>query len=74
MTTIARLLIGSGVVLILMGVLVWALGSFLPLGKLPGDLRFGNDHVRVFIPIASCLILSVALTVILNLIIRLFGR
>jgi hypothetical protein len=41
-------------------------------GRLPGDIRFEGGNSRVYIPITSMLIVSVALTVVVNLIRRLW--
>jgi H+/Cl- antiporter ClcA len=55
-----------------LAVLVGAALQFAPwlvnwFGKLPGDLRIGSGNTRVFIPITSMLLLSVVLTIIVNL-------
>jgi uncharacterized membrane protein len=57
-------LIAAGIVIALLGVLVMVLGRF-GLFRLPGDLEFGSKNWRVYIPIASCIILSIILTLIL---------
>jgi hypothetical protein len=36
-------------------------------GRLPGDIRIESERSRVFIPITSMVILSVVLTVLINL-------
>ena len=36
-------------------------------GRLPGDIRIEHEHSKVFIPITSMVIISIVLTVILNL-------
>lgn len=60
---VAALVIGvAGLVLLLLG----ALG----LGRLPGDLTFGSGNVRVFVPLATSIVLSVVATVVLNLLTR----
>lgn len=56
---------GLGLLLVLLGQMPW-------LGRLPGDIRIQRDNVSCFIPLATSLLLSLALTVILNLLIRLF--
>ena len=60
-------LIAVGIFIAVLGVLVMLLGR-VGLFKLPGDLQFGSKNWRVYIPIASCLIISVILTLILWLI------
>jgi hypothetical protein len=60
--------------LILAGLCVAALGGILlvaghlGLGRLPGDLHFRRGHVSVSVPLATGLVLSIAATLILNLI------
>jgi hypothetical protein len=54
-------------------VIAGALIEFAPalrLGRLPGDLTFGNQNVRFFIPLGTSLLLSILLTIILALINR----
>ncbi len=65
------LLVALGIGLVILGLLVWsgALGWF---GRLPGDIRIERDSVRVYIPLVSMLIVSVALSALLYLIRRLF--
>jgi len=65
------MIVGAGVVLIVIGGLVW-LGGFSWFGRLPGDIRIERDTVRVYIPLVSMLVVSVALTLLLNLIRRFF--
>jgi hypothetical protein len=60
-------LIAAGIFIAVLGVLAMLLGK-VGLFKLPGDLQFGSKNWRIYIPIASCVIISVILTVILWLI------
>ncbi|MGH7525281.1 MAG: DUF2905 domain-containing protein [Gemmatimonadales bacterium] len=65
------LLIGLGVVLILVGLLVWS-GSLDWFGRLPGDIRIERDSVRVYVPLVSMLLVSVVVSVVVFLIRRFF--
>ncbi len=69
LSDIGRLLVGGGLALVVVGVAILAAGR-LGLGRLPGDLSFGTDHFRVYLPIATCLLVSLVATVILNLLLR----
>jgi hypothetical protein len=60
-------LIVAGIVIAMLGVLVIVLGR-IGLFKLPGDLEFGSKNWRIYFPIASCIILSIILTLIMWLI------
>lgn len=59
-------IIGIGVLLIVMGALVW-MGWLSWFGRLPGDIRIERPNTRVYIPITSMLLLSILLTVLLSL-------
>lgn len=75
MNSFARLFIALGVVFLLIGVVLYVLGRFnLPLGRLPGDIRLEGRNFTCLFPLGTSLLLSVALTVLLNLIVRLFNR
>ncbi|MHC4571031.1 MAG: DUF2905 domain-containing protein [Planctomycetota bacterium] len=64
---IGKWLISAGIIIALIGGLVMLLGR-IGLFKLPGDLEFGLKNWRIYLPIASCIIISIVLTVILWLI------
>lgn len=59
-----RLLIIIGGVLIVAGS-IWLFGERFGLGRLPGDLSFQRDNVRVHFPIVTSIIISVILSAIL---------
>jgi len=64
---IGKWLVLAGLGLAGLGVLVLGLGRF-GLFRLPGDLEFGSRNWRVYVPIGSCIVISVVLTLILWLI------
>ena len=64
-----RFLITLGLVLIVLGVL-WPYLSRLGLGQLPGDIVIERPGGTFYFPIVTCLILSIALSVLMWL----FGR
>jgi hypothetical protein len=64
---IGKYLIVVGIVIGLLGALVMLLGR-VGLFKLPGDLEFGSKNWRIYIPIASCILISIILTIVLWLI------
>jgi predicted Co/Zn/Cd cation transporter (cation efflux family) len=64
---IGKWLIVAGIFIILLGGLIILLGRF-GLIRLPGDLEFGSRNWRFYFPIASCIVLSIILTLILWLI------
>ncbi len=70
----AKLMVGMGIALLVLGGLMWLLSKTAFIGQLPGDIRIERDGFSCLIPLASSLILSVLLTVVLNLIVRLINR
>lgn len=65
------MLIGAAIVVI--GLLVrFAPGMFVWFGHLPGDIDIQGENSRVFIPITSMIVISVVLTVVVNLVGLLF--
>ena len=67
---LGRTLLVLGLVLAGLGVLFLVAGQVPWLGRLPGDIRIERENVRVYVPLATCLLLSLVLTVLLNLLAR----
>ena len=65
----SRVLIIFGVVLIAVG-LLWPVLSKLGFGRLPGDIVIERENFRVYIPIATSIIVSVVLSLLLWLLNR----
>ena len=66
MNSMGKLLIAAGGLLILIGVVVVLAGrANIPLGRLPGDVRYRGKNTAVFFPITTCIILSIVLSLIL---------
>lgn len=70
--TIGRALIYLGGGLVVLGTIVLLLGRVLDLGSLPGDLAYEGENVRIYAPIGTMIVVSIVLTVLLNLILRFF--
>lgn len=69
---LGKLLVIAGVAVVLAGV-VLILGPKIPwLGRLPGDLVIRREGFTLFLPLASMVIGSVLLTILVNLFFRLF--
>ena len=70
--SLGRLLILFGAVLLIVGVIVLVAGKVPFLGRLPGDLVLRKNGLTVFFPIVTIVIISLVLTLLLNLFFRLF--
>lgn len=65
MSDLGRVLIGIGLLLVLAGAGVLLLGRFgIPLGRMPGDFSWRGKHGAVYFPLGTCLLISVALTLV----------
>jgi hypothetical protein len=69
--SLGRLLIWLGGGLLLVGLLMIAAGRITGLGRLPGDIVIRRENVTVFLPLATMVFMSVVLTIVLNVIVRL---
>lgn len=69
LSSLGRALLGVGLGLAAVGLAFVAAGA-LGLGRLPGDLSLGKGNVRIYVPLATCLLLSAVATVGLHLILR----
>lgn len=73
--SLARLVFFLGVLLIGISGLIYLVARFgIPIGRLPGDIRIQTENVTCFFPLASKILLSVLLTLALNVIVRLLNR
>ena len=70
MNDFAKTLIFFGVVLILAGVVFAIFGKIPGLGKLPGDIYIKKGAFTFYFPLATCLLLSLILTLVFTI----FGR
>lgn len=66
MAPIGKFLILAGLALAVVGVL-FVFGDKIGLGKLPGDISYRGEKVSFHFPIVTSLVVSVVLTVLLNL-------
>lgn len=72
MEHVARWLIVAGLGLAAVGGIIWVLSRFVNLGQLPGDFSWTSDNVRIYVPLGTMIVVSLVLTILLNLILRLF--
>lgn len=70
MKSTGLMLVLAGVGLVVLGLLVYS-GALSWFGRLPGDLRWEGEHTRVYVPLASMLLLSVLLSLLVFVLRRL---
>ncbi|NCP15900.1 DUF2905 domain-containing protein [bacterium] len=75
MEAIGRTLMIGGIVLFLVGGGIYLSAKFgLPLRRLPGDIRIEGENFRFYFPLTSGILVSLILTLILNIVARLWKK
>jgi len=75
MLNFARLLIIFGLIIILIGSLIYLLvRAGIPLGNLPGNIRIQRGNLSCVFAFGASIVLSILLTVVLNLLARFLNR
>lgn len=75
MESLSRYLMLGGIVLFLIGGGVYLAAKFgLPLGRLPGDIRIEGENGSFYFPITTSILVSVVLTVVVNMVIRILRK
>lgn len=75
MENIARYVMLAGVLLIIIGGLLYGAARLnLPIGRLPGDIRIEGPNGSFYFPLVTCIILSIILTIVLNLVGRFLNK
>jgi len=64
------MLVLTGLILVVIGILIWLSPKIPWLGKLPGDIHYEGKHVRIYFPLATCVVLSVVISLIFFLLSR----
>lgn len=69
-SSIAKMLIGLGSMIILLGLFLLLISKVSGIGKLPGDIFIRKGNFTFYFPLATSIILSLILTFVLNLLSR----
>lgn len=67
MSELGKFLVIIGVVLAIIGLILWS--GFAPkwLGRLPGDIRIEREHSAFYFPIVTCILISIVLSILLSI-------
>lgn len=74
LSSIGKLLVLGGIIIAIFGILLLVMGNIPFLGRLPGDITIRRGGSTIFFPIVTCIVLSVVLTIIVNLVLWLLRR
>lgn len=72
MIDVGRLLIILGFIIVALGLVILLAGRLPFIGHLPGDILIRRGGGSFYFPIVTCLLLSIALTVVLNVLTLIF--
>ena len=64
---LGKAFIFAGIVFILIGILLFWGGKIPLLGKLPGDIHIKRDNFQLYFPLATCLLLSLIIIIVIAL-------
>ena len=67
MQELGRVLVGLGCLAVVLGVVLVLAGRIPWLGRLPGDILVRRGPVTFYFPLVTCVVLSVVLTIVVNL-------
>jgi hypothetical protein len=67
MRDLGKFIVIIGVITTLVGLIMWSGIAPKWLGRLPGDIRIEREHSAFYFPVVTCIILSIALSLLLSL-------
>ncbi|OPX31661.1 MAG: hypothetical protein B1H40_03635 [Candidatus Latescibacteria bacterium 4484_181] len=70
LSAIGKFIIIVGILLVITGMLIASVDKLPFLGRLPGDIFVRKGNFSFYFPVVTCLVLSVVLTILLNLFLR----
>ncbi len=74
MQDIGKLMLLMGALVMIIGAVIYLVGRVPGIGRLPGDITIQTGGISCFFPIATSILLSIVLTIVLNLLFRVFNR
>ena len=72
--SIGKIIIFLGLLLIIFGVIILLTGKIFPLGRLPGDILIKKQNFTFYFPLATSLLISLILSILLILIFKIFKK
>jgi len=66
MADLGKLLVLTGTIVVIVGLALMLAGrTHVPIGRLPGDIVYRGKHTTLYLPLATSILLSVVLTLVL---------
>lgn len=68
-----KIIIIGGILIVIVGVIIYFFhGYFKWIGRLPGDIRIERENFRFYFPLATMIVFSLVITIIVNILKKLF--
>ena len=67
MRELGKFVVIIGIIMTLVGLVIWSGIAPKWLGRLPGDIRIEREHSTFYFPIVTCIILSIVLSLLLSI-------
>ncbi len=67
---LGKWLLVTGLLMAVVGIMLWGLGSLGWFGHLPGDIYYRRGNVTFYFPLATCILLSIIVSLVLMLLRR----
>ncbi len=67
LTPLGKWLVAMGLILVVAGLAMWGLGSLGWFGRLPGDIYVRRGGMTFYFPLATCILLSIIVSLLLML-------
>ena len=67
MMPLGKSLVLVGIVIVLLGLLLWALSSVPYVGRLPGDIYIRRGNFTIYFPLTTCILISIIATILFSL-------
>ena len=78
MRDLGKMLLGFGALMVCLGLILLVAGNLsgkVPwLGRLPGDIYVEREHWKLYVPLGTSILISIAVSIVLTLLFALFGR
>ncbi|MCL0068062.1 DUF2905 domain-containing protein [Peptococcaceae bacterium] len=68
--SIGKIIFSIGILMVIVGGAMMLTGKFFNFGKLPGDIYIQKGNFTFFFPIATMILISIILTILLNILFR----
>jgi hypothetical protein len=67
MRELGKFVVIIGIIMTLVGLVIWSGIAPKWLGRLPGDIRIEREHSAFYFPVVTCIILSIVLSLLLSI-------